>query len=178
MKIFIKLLLAISFVIPSFSAEDENVMPLVSLRSLTTGILIAYEDNAPNLIDRNWRLKDVILPFEISKHYPFGNIQFMHPSQTDLCLGLDGAKLTLMKCNNINVGDFRTAFSLLPTTTSAVQIKAVNDLNECLSIGTSTTGTSFSRMGLRSCEFDERFNVRIENLFVLSVPILDSKLVK
>ncbi|CUU68696.1 cytolethal distending toxin A/C family protein [Campylobacter hyointestinalis subsp. hyointestinalis] len=120
MKTFIKILLLISLAIPSFGFEDDNVMPLVSLRSLKTGILIAYEDNALNLFDRNWRIKEVILPFEIRKHYPFSNVQFMHPTKTDICLGLDGAKLTTMECNLINIGDFRTAFSLLPTATSAV----------------------------------------------------------
>ncbi|CZE49157.1 hypothetical protein [Campylobacter geochelonis] len=176
MKIFIKLLLLVLLSIPSFS--DENVMPLVSIRSLKSGILIAYEDNAKNLIDRNWRVKDIVLPYEIGKNYPFGAVQFVHPSMSNLCLALDGAKLTTMECSLINVGDFRTAFSLLPTATSAVQIKAINDLNECLSMGNSRTGTSFSRMGLRSCETDEKSDIILENLFVLSVPILDSKLVK
>ncbi|PAF51399.1 hypothetical protein BKH43_01800 [Helicobacter sp. 13S00401-1] len=158
----------------------ENVDPLVSIRSLYTGGLLSYDEDPNNLLEQNWIVREVNLPKDMARKYPFGVAQFANPAQPDICLIVrkDG-KLDTSSCKLIRAGNYESAFSILPTASSAVQIESLsNNDNECLSAGNINAPTSFERFGVRDCEKDENSQIRLENLFNIGVPYVASKVIK
>ncbi|ABK82032.1 hypothetical protein Q4Y15_000268 [Campylobacter fetus] len=178
---FMLSILSVCFLNISLQADDDetNFTPLVSIRSLYSGVILSMEDNPSSLIKTNWNLREITLPYIISKDYPFGTVQFVSPVNDNVCLGLSLAgKLTTMSCESTAVGNYGSVFSILPTNTSAVQIEAVAGLNECLSIVNSYASSSMDKFGVRKCIKDPNKNILLENLIVIGSAFMPAKVVR
>ncbi|HDX6329453.1 hypothetical protein [Campylobacter fetus] len=166
---FMLSILSVCFLNISLQADDDetNFTPLVSIRSLYSGVILSMEDNPSSLIKTNWNLREITLPYIISKDYPFGTVQFVSPVNDNVCLGLSLAgKLTTMSCESTAVGNYGSVFSILPTNTSAVQIEAV------------AASSSMDKFVVRKCIKDPNKNILLENLIVIGSAFMPAKVVR
>lgn len=159
---------------------DEDVTQIFALRSLDNGVILSVFRDSTKLIHQNWRLREIVLSPELkakdkmAKKAPFGYVQFVTPTQDDTCMailpsGFFGAK----SCSDdLQSGDLETVFSIMPTTTSAVQIRSlVLNSNECIGTFENPTLPIEKRFGLKRCIFDP-FSVAVPNELMILTPAL------
>lgn len=132
--------ITLAFATPTGDLKDFTEM--VSIGSLETGIFLStFRDISKDPIDQNWNIKEIVLSNELKQkdklanELPFGYVQFTNPKESDLCLtiledGIFGAK----SCqDNLKDSKLETVFSIMPTTTSDVQIcSLVLESDECM----------------------------------------------
>ncbi|EDP2739294.1 TPA: relaxase/mobilization nuclease domain-containing protein [Campylobacter jejuni] len=132
--------ITLAFATPTGNLKDFTEM--VSIRSLETGIFLsAFRDTSKDPIDQNWNIKEIVLSDELKQkdkladELPFGYVQFTNPKESDLCLAiLEDGTFGAKSCqDDLKDGKLETVFSIMPTTTSAVQIRSlVLESDECI----------------------------------------------
>ncbi|EAH4642407.1 TPA: relaxase/mobilization nuclease domain-containing protein [Campylobacter jejuni] len=132
--------ITLAFATPTGDLKDFTEM--VSIRSLETGIFLsAFRDTSKDPIDQNWNIKEIVLSDELKQkdkladELPFGYVQFTNPKESDLCLAiLEDGTFGAKSCqDDLKDGKLETVFSIMPTTTSAVQIRSlVLESDECI----------------------------------------------
>ncbi|EJF0227287.1 relaxase/mobilization nuclease domain-containing protein [Campylobacter jejuni] len=132
--------ITLAFATPTGDLKDFTEM--VSIRSLETGIFLsAFRDTSKDPIDQNWNIKEIVLNDELKQkdkladELPFGYVQFTNPKESDLCLAiLEDGTFGAKSCqDDLKDGKLETVFSIMPTTTSAVQIRSlVLESDECI----------------------------------------------
>ncbi len=118
------------------------------------------------LLIKIWNIKEIVLNDELKQkdklanELPFGYVQFTNPKENDLCLtiledGTFGAK----SCqDDLKDGKLETVFSIMPTTTSAVQIRSlVLESDECIVTFFNPNIPIQKRFGISPCTLDSNF---------------------
>ncbi|TKX32546.1 RICIN domain-containing protein [Campylobacter aviculae] len=173
------LLLCVIFLNAAFSIELSkgdlpDYTPMFAIRSLQTGISISvFRETSQDLTDQNWVLREIVLSDKLkakdtlADKFPFGYVQFVNPHDDDICLailesGFFGAK----SCQgDLQDEKLETVFSIMPTTSSAVQIRSlVLGGVECISTFRNPQIPLESRIGIQECfrgtrEFVEPFQL-------------------
>lgn len=184
------LILSISFVCfnPLF-AEDPGELSeftqIFSIRSLETGISLSpFRETSQRLIDQNWRIRE-IQPNDtikqrdkrLSKIVPFGYVQFVNPSNEDICLAiLDKGFFGGKSCSkDLEDGTLETIFSIMPTNTAGVQIRSlVLEANECIVTYYNPNVPIENRFGLQPCTIDETLPVALNELMFFAPPLIEA----
>lgn len=159
--------------------EFEDVTQIFSLRSLDNGVVLSVFRDSTELLHQNWRLREIVLSPALKAkdkmaHLPFGYVQFVTPTQDDTCMailpsGFFGAKSCSL---DLEKGELETVFSIMPTTTSAVQIRSlVLNSNECIGTFENPNVPIEKRFGLKRCIFDP-FSVALPNELMIITPAL------
>ncbi|MCR2065372.1 cytolethal distending toxin subunit A [Campylobacter helveticus] len=181
-KILISILFSINLIFAQNPSEGdlENFTQIFSLRSLENGIILSVFRDSKELLHQNWKLRELVLSPELkakdkmANKVPFGYVQFVTPTQDDTCMailpnGFFGAK----SCSkDLEEGALETVFSIMPTTTSAVQIRSlVLNSNECIGTFFNPNVPIEKRFGLKRCTFDPFSVILPENLMILTPPL-------
>ncbi|EAL0271909.1 cytolethal distending toxin subunit A [Campylobacter lari] len=139
--------------------------PMFAIRSLETGISLSpFRNTSERLEDQNWLLREIILSDELKKKdiladkLSFGYVQFVNPLNEDLCLAiLESGFFGGKSCKqDLEDGKLETIFSIMPTTTSAVQIRSlVLGGTECMVIVRNPQLALEDRFGIQQCTLDD-----------------------
>ena len=182
-KILLSFLFAISFAFAENPGEGDlqDFTQIFSLRSLENGIVLSVFRDSTELLHQNWRLRELVLTAQLrakdkmADKAPFGYVQFVTPTQDDTCMailpsGFFGAK----SCSrDLEEGALETVFSIMPTTTSAVQIRSlVLNSNECIGTFFNPNVPIEKRFGLKRCTFDPFSVILPEDLMIITPPLL------
>lgn len=182
-KILISICVFLSFVY-SIEKESTDSTQMFSIRSLETGITLSpFRDTSKDLKDQNWVLRDLNLSKELrakdkmADKLPFGYVQFVNPQNSDICLaitpnGFFGGK----SCSDdLKNGELETVFSLMPTTTSAVQIRSlVLNSDECIVTFYNPNIPIEQRFGLDFCTIDPVFFAELSELMFLTPALVEA----
>lgn len=157
--------ITLAFATPTGDLKDFTEM--VSIRSLETGIFLsAFRDTSKDPIDQNWNIKEIVLSDELKQkdkladELPFGYVQFTNPKESDLCLAiLEDGTFGAKPCqDDLKDGKLETVFSIMPTTTSAVQIRSlVLESDECIVTFFNPNIPIQKRFGIAPCTLDPIF---------------------
>ncbi|MBZ7941898.1 cytolethal distending toxin subunit A [Campylobacter molothri] len=149
----------------AFGSEPKGDLPdytpMFAIRSLQTGISISvFRETSQDLTDQNWVLREITLSDKLktkdtlADKFPFGYVQFVNPNDDDICLailesGFFGAK----SCKgDLEDEKLETVFSIMPTTSSAVQIRSlVLGGVECISTFRNPQIPLETRIGIQEC---------------------------
>lgn len=169
-------ILASIFLCTGFSLVYAKKQPLitnqsVSIRAMSTGESL-YASGS--IAEVNWNLIEVMLPGYLNKKFPFGAVQFRHISKHDQCLMSDGFWLGLGECSTVRLGDHRTLFSLLPTSSGALQIQSIA-AEGCLVVESSGKKIAQS-LRILPCFTAAHTPIDLRWLWVLTPPRIDTKL--
>lgn len=143
----------------------------VSIRTMSTGESIYADGKGTEL---NWNLVEVMLPGYLTRKFPFGAVQFRHISKDDKCLMSNGLWLSVGECSAVKLGDHRTLFSLLPTSSGALQIQSIAT-EGCLVVESSGKKIAQS-IRLQPCFTNAHAPIDLRWLWVLTPPVIDAKL--
>ncbi|MCX2717471.1 toxin [Helicobacter sp. MIT 21-1697] len=149
-----------------------------SLRSALSGDLLAPDYRHPN-----WNLKQIVLDEEIRKSDPFdkfnlGAVQFVNTDNPKLCLGIEESGFFgLISCEeDLKNKNFQTLFTIIPTTTAAVQIRSfVLDKNECITTFFNPRLPGGIGIGINLCDVDSFFSVDLRNLMLILPPLIEAR---
>lgn len=161
--------------------EDlPDFTPPVSIRSLYSGdILISKDSPKPT---PNWKVNEVFLP-ELAKTdfveiaFKLGYIQFVHPEDPSICLGIDESGFFKDKnCDDdIKQKKYETIFSIMPTNTTAVQIRSlVQEKSECISVFLNPQIPRGRDFGIKPCGFSALVLIDLEGLLFIAPPLGES----
>ncbi|AJC93147.1 cytolethal distending toxin, subunit CdtC [Campylobacter subantarcticus LMG 24377] len=182
-KILIILNLFLSFIFAL--DESTNSTSMLSIRSLETGISLSpFRETSQDLRDQNWVVKEIVLDEKLkardkmAERLPFGYVQFTNPINEDVCLAIapDGF-FTGKSCSlDLQTGELETVFSIMPTTTSAVQIRSlVLNSDECIITFFNPNVPVEYRFGLGTCTIDPAFFAELNELMILTPPLINAK---
>lgn len=143
-------------------------------------LLSAY-DGSPLIIDErqiNWTLREIedrrlvqqLRALDPWFSFRLSYVQFVRPDNKDVCLSIsESGKFVGKSCEeDLTSGKFESVFSIIPTTTSAVQIRSmVLRADECITFFENPRGFGF---GLDYCDVDRLFNVGLHNLMLIMPP--------
>lgn len=116
-----------------------------------------------------WNIKEIVLSDELKQkdkladELPFGYVQFINPKESDLCLAIlkDGTFGAKSCQDDLKDGKLETVFSIMPTTTSAVQIRSlVLESDECIVTFLNPNIPIQKRFGIAPCTLDPNFFVK------------------
>ncbi len=149
-----------------------------SLRSAMSGDLLAPDYRKPN-----WNLKQVILNDKIRKSDPFdgfnlGAVQFVNTEDSKMCLGIDESGFFALKSceDDLREEKLETLFTIIPTTTSAVQIRSfVLDKTECIATFFNPRLPAGRGIGISPCSVDSSLNIGLETLMLILPPLMEAK---
>lgn len=185
-KIIIFIMVFFNF---SFSADPSegdlpDFTPMFSIRSLETGISLSpFRNTSKKLEDQNWILREIILSKELKKKdtladdLPFGYVQFVNPSNDDLCLAiLESGFFGGKSCKkDLEDGKLETVFSIMPTTTSAVQIRSlVEGGDQCMITFFNPNVPVENRFGIKRCILDPGLFLDLNELMFLTPAIVEA----
>lgn len=169
------MLLVVLFGIVGVACSSKKPLPITStttsIRTMSTGELL-YAGN--KLDETNWDMVEVLLPGYLSKKFPFGAVQFRHTTNKDKCLMSNGFWMALGDCSLVDSGDYRTLFSLLPTSSGALQIQSIAS-DGCLVVESSGKKIAQS-LRIKPCFSDRQSTIDLRWLWILTPPIIDAKL--
>ncbi|HEC1772842.1 TPA: cytolethal distending toxin subunit A [Campylobacter lari] len=183
-KIFLLLFVCINFVLGAdlLPGYLSNYTPMFAMRSLDTGVSLSpLRNTSSKLEDQNWILREIVLDDELkqkdplSKKLPFGYVQFVNPSNDDLCLAATSGSFKLKSCSNdLEFKHLETVFSIIPTTTSAVQIRSVAmDGTKCI-VSLNSSAPLDERFGLEPCIFDTGASLGLRQLMFFTPAIVEA----
>ncbi|EAJ6150498.1 MULTISPECIES: cytolethal distending toxin subunit A [Campylobacter] len=154
-----------SFGAPPSQGDLPDFTPMFAIRSLETGISLSpFRDSSTKLEDQNWILREIVLSEELKQKdtladkLPFGYVQFVNPSDDDLCLAiLESGFFGGKSCKqDLEDGKLETVYSIMPTTTSAVQIRSlVLGGVECMVVFNNPQVPIEQRFGIQQCTLDD-----------------------
>lgn len=183
-KIITIYLLALSLISLGHAAtpvEDlDDFTETFHLRSLFSGDILKVDDN-----EVNWKLREITLPDKlkdkdpIGKKMPYGIVQFVSPKNDDVCLGIDESGFFRPKpCKkDIEDGTFETLFSIMPTSSSAVQIRSlVLNGDECIMVFDNPQLPRGRDFGIKKCFFNPLTLIDTRFLLVIAPPLRDAKI--
>lgn len=179
MKKFTLLFILISSFVYGGDPEDlPDFTAPFSLRSLATGDLLAPDYRKPN-----WNLKQVDLDEQIRKSDPFdkfnlGAMQFVNADDPKSCLGIDESGFFALKnCEeDLKSKNFETVFTIIPTTSSAVQIRSfVLDKTECISVFFNPRLPPGRGIGITPCSVDKILTINLYKLMLILPPLVEAK---
>ncbi len=172
-------IITLAFATPTGDLKDFTEM--VSIRSLETGIFLsAFRDTSKDPIDQNWNIKEIVLSDELKQkdkladELPFGYVQFTNPKESDLCLAiLEDGTFGAKSCqDDLKDGKLETVFSIMPTTTSAVQIRSlVLESDECIVTFFNPNIPIQKRFGIAPCTLDPIFFAEVNELMIITPPL-------
>ncbi|MBZ7935056.1 MULTISPECIES: RICIN domain-containing protein [Campylobacter] len=135
--------------------------PMFAIRSLQTGISISiFRESSQDLTDQNWVLREITLSDKLkakdtlADKFPFGYVQFVNPNDDDICLAiLESGFFGVKSCKgDLEDEKLETVFSIMPTTSSAVQIRSlVLGGVECISTFRNPQIPLETRIGIQEC---------------------------
>lgn len=185
-KFIISLLVSMNFLyainpsqggLPDFTA-------MFSIRSLETGISLSpFRTTSQKLEDQNWILREIMLSDELkakdlyADKLPFGYVQFVNPSDDDLCLAiLESGFFGGKSCSgDLKDGKLETVFSIMPTTSPAVQIRSlVQGGEECMVTFFNPNVPIENRFGIQPCTLDPALFLDLNELMFFSPPIIQA----
>ncbi|MCR6590731.1 cytolethal distending toxin, subunit C [Campylobacter insulaenigrae] len=180
----ILLLLAIFINLQAVDPGDlSDFSPPFAIRSLETGITLSpFREVSKDLLDQNWLLREIILSPELkardlyAERLPFGYVQFVNPLDKDVCLAIDESGFFVGKpCSgDLQSGKLETVFSIMPTTTSAVQIRSlVQGGGECIQTFFNPNVPIEKRFGIRPCILDTALFADVSELMFLSPALVE-----
>lgn len=165
--------------------ESTNKTLMLSIRSLETGIVLSpFIETSQDVRDQNWIVNEIILDEKLKKKdkmadkLPFGYVQFTHPSDKDLCLAIAPSGFFVGKSCSIDLQkeEMETVFSIMPTTTSAVQIRSlVLNSNECIKTFYNPNIPIHKRFGIGPCILDTALFADLNELMILTPALLGAK---
>ncbi|EAH6711683.1 cytolethal distending toxin subunit Cj-CdtC [Campylobacter jejuni] len=171
--------ITLAFATPTGDLKDFTEM--VSIRSLETGIFLsAFRDTSKDPIDQNWNIKEIVLSDELKQkdkladELPFGYVQFTNPKESDLCLAiLEDGTFGAKSCqDDLKDGKLETVFSIMPTTTLAVQIRSlVLESDECIVTFFNPNIPIQKRFGIAPCTLDPIFFAEVNELMIITPPL-------
>ncbi|MEG0197156.1 MAG: hypothetical protein RR676_08145 [Acinetobacter sp.] len=152
--------------------KDESIADSVvmnTVRNIGTGGIIPNPFGLIDL-DNMWSIHEVkTSDVDLIKN-PSGFIQFQSPNNTEGCLGSSNEKLITGNCSTLGKDSF---FTLIPSTTGAVQIKSVVS-QKCI-----VRGQSIVDFHMGSCVEDLQRTYLIVptgNLWVIGPPVAPAKI--
>lgn len=178
------------FVLFSLSKSIEqpgdlsDFTPMFAIRSLETGISLSpFRQTSKKLEDQNWFLREIKLEDDLKKKdkyaekLPFGYVQFVNPSNDDLCLAiLESGFFGGKSCKeDLKDGKLETVFSIMPTTSSAVQIRSlVEGGGECMITFYNPNVPIENRFGIQPCTLDPALFLDLNELMFLTPAIIEA----
>lgn len=174
--------LAILALFIAFALGDdkfENITNAFQLRNAKTGIAINLQRKLRQFDTQNWFLKELGHDKIIAKKdkfalsLPFGYVQFANVKEKNMCLSVaPSGFLALKNCeDDIKTQSFESIFSIIPTSTGAVQIRSLLlETNECLSAFNNPNIAIEDRVGLVPCIL-EFFSIDVEQLWFIAPPL-------
>lgn len=181
MKAILLLLISLNLIIAEDPGELSDFTPMFAIRSLETGISLSpFRQTSKKLEDQNWTLREIMPNDEIKKRdkfadmLPFGYVQFVNPSDSDLCLAiLESGFFGGKSCSDdLKDGKLETVFSIMPTTSSAVQIRSlVLNADECINTFFNPNVPIENRFGIQRCTIDRTLPLDLNELMFFSPPL-------
>lgn len=101
-------------------------------------------------------------------------MQFTNPKESDLCLAiLEDGTFGAKSCqDDLKDGKLETVFSIMPTTTSAVQIRSlVLESDECIVTFFNPNIPIQKRFGIAPCTLDPIFFAEVNELMIITPPL-------
>lgn len=150
--------------------ELPDFTPSFSIVSAYSGDLLVIDERM-----LNWNLRDIVNDSFIRNRDPWrflklSYVQFVRPDSPDTCLAISqSGRFVGKSCRqDLMSGNLETVFSIIPTTTSAVQIRSmVLNANECITYFTNPRESGFS---ITTCDVDELFDIGLRNLMLIVPP--------
>ncbi|WP_039667494.1 cytolethal distending toxin, subunit CdtC [Campylobacter sp. RM16704] len=185
-KIFIIIFMFFNFLFAVNPSQGDlsDFTPMFAIRSLETGISLSpFRETSDRLEDQNWILREIILSDELKKkdnlaeELPFGYVQFVNPSDDDLCLAiLESGFFGGKSCKeDLKDGKLETVFSIMPTTSSAVQIRSlVEGGEECMITFFNPNVPIENRFGIRKCTLDPGLFLELFELMFFTPAIVEA----
>lgn len=174
-KIYLALLLIVGLAQAQEPTEDlPDFTPQFSIRSLYSGdILVSRKTSKPT---KNWKirsvdLKDLKATDPLEKRFMLGYVQFYHPDDENICIGIDETGFFVDKDCNKDITDkkWETIFSIMPTNTSAVQIRSlVLGKNECISVFHNPFLPMGRDFGINPCDLRALVLIDLRRLLVIA----------
>lgn len=166
------------------SGDLSDFTPMFSIRSLETGISLSpFRETSKKLEDQNWILKEIQLSDELKRKdkyaqkLPFGYVQFVNPSDNDLCLAiLESGFFGGKSCQgDLKDGKLETVFSIMPTTGPAVQIRSlVLGGGECIVTFFNPNVPIENRFGIQTCTLDSALFLDLNELMFFTPAIVEA----
>ncbi|MDA3968015.1 MULTISPECIES: cytolethal distending toxin subunit A [Helicobacter] len=189
--LFASFLVTLSFnpLLADDPGELSDFTQIFTIRSLETGISLSpFRETSQRLIDQNWKLRE-IEPNDtikdrdrrLAKRVPFGYVQFVNPSNDDICLAiLDNGFFGGKSCSlDLQDGTLETIFSIMPTNTAAIQIRSlVLDANECIVTFYNPNVPIENRFGIRTCTIDETLPADLNELMFFAPPLIEASVLE
>ena len=122
----------------------------------------------------NWSMIEVLLPGYLGRKFPFGAVQFRHVRDGEKCLMSNGFWFSLGECDSVRYGDDRTLFSLLPTSSGALQIQSIA-ADGCLAVESSGKKLA-QNLKIQPCFSAENTPIDLRWLWILTPPVLEAKI--
>ncbi|MBM0636748.1 RICIN domain-containing protein [Campylobacter bilis] len=156
----------------------------LSIRSLETGIILSpFIETSQDIRDQNWIVKEIMLNEKLKKRdkmanlLPFGYVQFTYPTDADLCLAIAPSVFFVGKScsDDLAKEELETVFSIMPTTTSAVQIRSmVLNSDECMKTFYNPNIPIQERFGIGPCILDTALFANLNELMILTPAITNA----
>ncbi|KEA45883.1 toxin [Campylobacter mucosalis] len=171
----------------TFINAAENITDTFQIRNAKTGFPINTKRESKIFNYQNWYLNDLGIDEKIKKidkfadAFPFGYVQFKVVINPQMCLSVAPSGFLVLKdCKkDYDSSEFETIFQIIPTTTSAVQIRSLLlGTNECLGIFTNPQVFVLDRVGLVECLLDHDFTIEPARLFTLTPPVGGAMVIK
>ncbi|EAJ5673642.1 cytolethal distending toxin subunit A [Campylobacter lari] len=184
-KICVLLFVILGFLKAEVSLDElEDFTPMFAIRSLETGISLSpFRDTSKKLQEQNWFLKEIILSDELkqkdryAKQRPFGYVQFVNPRGDDVCLAvLDEKTFGTKSCKqDLQDKQLQTVFSVMPTTSAAVQIRSLTRGGvKCMSTFYDAHIPIERRIGLEDCTVNPSVSIQLKELFFFAPAIVEA----
>lgn len=164
--------------------DFEGVTPRFQIRNIQNGIALNVQRHG-DFNTQNWLIRDFGLDPEFMRGkdplrntWNFGYIQFVTPTNHDVCLGIgEDGFLHLLSCTqDVQGGLFETVFSLIPTPDGAVQIRSmVLEKNECLTAFENPNVPIEKRFGIQPCSLDFDFLIDTSELFFIAPMLVEAR---
>ncbi|CAM4073920.1 cytolethal distending toxin subunit A [Campylobacter armoricus] len=178
------LLFNVAFSALPSKGDLSDFTPMFAIRSVETGISLSpFRDTSDKLEDQNWILREIILSDDLKKkdrlaeRLPFGYVQFVNPSDDDLCLAiLESGFFGGKSCKeDLKDGKLETVFSIMPTTTPAVQIRSlVEGGEECMVTFFNPNVPIENRFGIQKCTLDPGLFLDLNELMFFTPAIVEA----
>lgn len=154
--------------------------PTEDLPDFTTSFILrsAYDGETIffNRKHFSWNLKEIEVTQEfkdidpLSGLFKLGLTQFVSTADSSLCIAIqESGSLGLKSCEeDLQDKKFETVFSIIPTLTSAVQIRSlVLNKDECISVFDNPRLPGGTGFGISKCDFDRLFPIDLRNLILI-----------
>lgn len=178
MKKLLCFLSSIAILLAQSPAELPDFTAQVTIRNLYSGDAISLRN------DRfNWTLKEMTLPEELQFRDPYaklfrlGTVQFRDVKRDNVCLAFSEGHLRPKGCfEDVTNRQLETVFSIIPTTTTAVQLRSLaGDGRKCLVFGKNDLTIETRPFLLKPCNLDANTQIDLKELFLILPPFTPSK---